>query len=1592
MSPQLDRKKSRCRISLAWIETLESRSLLSGSTVYVTTSADSGAGSLRQAIVDADALHGQQPVDIVFNLPTTDQGYNPGTGAWTFEVDSSLPTLTATGVTIDSSEGLFNVPAGISIQGTATSSDVLSLIGDGQDGGAVQPDPSTTGSGSASIGGLTFGFAGINTLAVSNLATMTLETPNAGNVLTVTSPATGQNQVGGSSGGVPIVPLSFSSVGSFTIDTAINDNSTAPDTITIDSNGLVATGLANFTIETGSTNANVTVLASSLALPVSGGTFLDEAGAGSVNTLVAQADVNYSVSANSLSIPGSGSISLVNVQNLQLTGGADSTAFTVNGWLGNIGLDGGPGSAQLVFNEPGSYGGNLSLTNFSSTTIQIQGNFLGSISAPQSSTIQQILIYGTDEAGSSITAGAFVSTNDATSPAVHVFGDFGGSITASENLSIAGSGVLSSIEIDGNLLASTSMIWTGAIGTLTIGQNLAGQVVAEGAGTIGTIKVGGNLTGTVTVPEDPSPGSGKIGTITVGGSLTGTVSSGNISGIVVGADLLGVIIAEGAGTIGTITVGGNLGGTVKAPEDPNPGSGNITTITVGGSLTGTVSSGNISGIVVGADLLGVIIAEGAGTIGSITVGGNLGGSVSAPEDPNPGSGKIGTITVGGSLTGTVSSGNISGIVVGADLLGVIIAEGAGTIGTITVGGNLGGTVTAPEDPNPGSGQIGTITVGGSLTGTVSSGNISGIVVGADLLGVIIAEGAGTIGSVVVHGNLGGQVIAAEDNISANSGEIGSIIVNGMLTGLIQAERQLGQGSVTWVGASGSIEVGDIINGLSINESWGTISAGNVSSFVGQQIVGGSVAFQSVYNFSIQSLAGAFHYQTSTQAGLISIGAVTPSGVLTGGSTQGSVSIGTLGGKVNLGTAGSVSYSTIAAGSEIDASSIVNLTILQDLGGIVNVAGDLQQLNIVGSMVAGSEVLAGSLESATIGQNMAGLIQVTGTLGSLVVGGATPGSVIAGKVGSISAAAGTGPIVLQVRENGIERQLQAISTASPFQSSSKAAAGTLAQTTFRYFYESGSLPNPQLTVQVNNHSTSTVPNQYDLSLVVDSGSAKFNLARVDASGLTEIGNVTVEGDILTAVSCQAAAFFPGDTTRAGVQLPSDRLAGVEVRDFIPFGGYIGASSIQAISAGLIGLSWGQTISGASASAYSVQSLLSSSTKIVQASSTFRVPFAGSSTYQVGFFVAEDGSGQFNWANVALTIQNEVSYDSVTNANIVTPMNVARGADIALIQVGTTGFGGNSQIQGISLKGDGASLTTYQWINGSISSTGALGDVTLLNWQPVGDISASSIFGTITSYAQYNGTIETTGLRTDPITGVVSASSATFGRVYLNSSNQLTTTTFETYSGAFSGQLIVRGNLVSNVILNGGLTGAIDAQGSIGTKVSGLRLGGITSNGDDTGSILALGKIFGNLTINGTLGNAGSIVSEDGIIGSLTITGNLGANAKIVSGGVIGRSVDGTELTIYGNIQGLIVSAGILNEWSGDSSTPTTFADVKDQPSLAPSLAAIDQLFAGSATGLIPITEFDSSPDSLDLENLDDLMTMIAQLHIDKNGQLSVIPGA
>jgi hypothetical protein len=1188
--------------------------------------------------------------------------------------------------------------------------------------------------------------------------------------------------------------------------------------------------------------------------------------------------------------------------------------------------------------------------------------------------------------GGSLTPTGTIKVKDSNDPAQVPVG--GGTTLANITTMTVGQNLAGTVTVTGNISSLS-------VGTAGAGNTLSGLVAVNGALT--TLKVTGDITGAVTE-------SGIINLLTITGSLTGTITARNTqdspqvpySGQVALAD------------IATMTIGGNLSGTLTV-------TGNVGSLSVAGLLSGTVAVNNTLGnLSVVGDVSGSVTES--GTIASITIGGSLTptGTITAKDlnDPAqvPVSGgttlaNITTMTVGQNLAGTVTvTGNISSLSVGTagagnTLSGLVVVNGALT--TLKVTGDVTGAVTE-------SGIINLLTITGSLIGTITARNtqdsaqvpVSGQVTLAD------------INTMTVGGNLAGHLKV--------TGNLGTLTVGGSLSGVVSVQNTLTTLKVAG-DISGSVTESGTINLLTIGgslTSTGTITAvdTNDPSQVPQTAPIGNIVTLTI----TQNLAGTVTVSGTLTAltvggslsGVVSVHGVLITLVVTG-DISGSVAES---GTINLLTiGGSLTQTGIiqAVNSVAPLGNIVTLSIGLNFAGTVIVSGDLHSIAIVGGQMTTTGVLTvGSLDSMTIGpnqlsvgQNMAGTITVTGTLGSLRVAGGTPGTIIAGHIGTIAVYGGFGPVVLNVTENGIQRLVEAATPSQPYPmpnpNSLALAPGQTAYINFQFYYETGSLANPQLTIRVTNN-VSTAADQFDLSLLTYNDVAKFNLARLDAAGVSGIRNVVVEGDLLTSVSAQAAGFFqiPGphgttiaDPTAAGVRLPSDNLAGVSIRDFAA-DGEIQAHTIQAVAFGSF-KDGGNIYTGVQADSEDAEELLTSGTEIVQASDTFRVAFADLSTQQVALFFATDGHDDFDGNSIVFTVQSVVTANAAGTGNITTQSNVARGADTALVTVmptyNSSGHLEDSVVQTIAIRGDGASIQTKQYISQSITSTGPLGNLNLQSSQGVTNITAPSIFGSITVGASLTGTIQTTGLRTDPITGAVSTVSADIGSVYVAFTQQgqnlipyLTTTTIVTGS-ASSGEIISRGNLISQVTINGGFTGTIAAQDNVGVNrtVSGqnLRLGGIVINGGFfEASVVILGQQLADVTINGGFNQADYAV-EGGIFGNLTINGGLGAYSSLVSGGQIGASAEGTTLAVNGGSLGIIAAKGnILFAKNSPPAGGHIFNDVGTNPS-NPNVAAINAIFTNKG---IPLA-LDVNP--FDLKGLALIVTDLENLRVNSQGNLT-----
>jgi len=218
---------------------------------------------------------------------------------------------------------------------------------------AVKLDDNQAFSGTIVAGSTTIAFDEFDTagsITVRDIANFTFRTPNSNDLLMLNSPQAGRNRIAGSSGGTAFVPLVFFNNASMTLDLATNDGATGADTLVITS-ALAAAGLQNLTVNAGTGNDTLNLMSPNLALPVPGGAFSYNAGSSTTpsgDQIVAQGNVDWTLSNTSLISSGGGLVALSSVESAHLTGGASGNFFSVSGWTGLGSLSGQGGSDTVV--------------------------------------------------------------------------------------------------------------------------------------------------------------------------------------------------------------------------------------------------------------------------------------------------------------------------------------------------------------------------------------------------------------------------------------------------------------------------------------------------------------------------------------------------------------------------------------------------------------------------------------------------------------------------------------------------------------------------------------------------------------------------------------------------------------------------------------------------------------------------------------------------------------------------------------------------------------------------------------------------------------------------------------------------------------------------------------------------------------------------------------------------------------------------------------------------------------------------------------------------------------------------------------------
>ncbi|MDA1273124.1 MAG: hypothetical protein O2960_03590, partial [Verrucomicrobia bacterium] len=255
----------------------------------------------------------------------------------TFSVDFSNP---------------FWLEGGIEYHGGAGGFDILNFEGNG----SVSISYTAIGTDSAAIQfqdgdqSMALAFTGLEPVTISSGGTLTFNTSTATfpggapaspgiDLITIDSPASGQNRISGTSGGESFESVTFFNIANVIIDTGSNDSiSDRNDSVTISAAGLVAAGLQNLTVTTGDGDDELIVEATSLSLPVAGGSITYTAGSGDDSLVIhdgASADFNVDGGGGIDSIVNqagtSGTVTATSVETL-----IDRPVLFIHGFAGSL--------------------------------------------------------------------------------------------------------------------------------------------------------------------------------------------------------------------------------------------------------------------------------------------------------------------------------------------------------------------------------------------------------------------------------------------------------------------------------------------------------------------------------------------------------------------------------------------------------------------------------------------------------------------------------------------------------------------------------------------------------------------------------------------------------------------------------------------------------------------------------------------------------------------------------------------------------------------------------------------------------------------------------------------------------------------------------------------------------------------------------------------------------------------------------------------------------------------------------------------------------------------------------------------------------
>ena len=692
-------------------------------SIYVVTStADSGLGSLRQAIVDSDST-GPGPNTIDFDIPISDPGF--AGGVWTIIPLTELPSITVPVLTDGTSQpGYAGAPL-IDLNGTNTTGASGLDLAAGSDGSTIT---------ALAINGFIDG-TGVVIGSNGNLVQSSYIGPNAdGTSLPILGDTNddevfidvgaADNTIGGTTAAARNI-LTGGATAGVIIDSA-NDNVVEGNYIGTDVTGTV--GLANNEQEVND-SGGVLVENSASGNTIGGLTAMPGTGAGNLISSNVFAGVDFQ--------GGSGNVVAGNLI------GTEAGGTLGLGNLNNIISPPGSGSGVRLFNSPGD---------------TIGGTAAGAANVISANATDGINIEGTNSTGDVIAGNligtdvtgrvALGNTNDGVHIELLASGEtIGGTAAGAGNLISGNLG--NGVEMDGTL-SGDNVIQGNVIGLDATGE-LAIPNVVQGVTDLGAPDntIGGTIGGTRNVISANSLGVliSSAADVVVAGNFIGTDAKGTS---MIGNTTGGIHVSAGT----DVTIGG---ATVLAR---NVVSGNLGDgVQIDGASTGTIIEGNYVGVdqtgtqPLGNTASGIEVDNSAGT----TIGGaakGTGNVISA--DAAAGVSLSGTATVGAAILGNFIGTDASGsIALGNAADGVAVSDWSDvTIGGPTAGAgniisaNAGAGIDLLSDDQDDLVQSNLI--GTDITGSNPLGNATGVLINAASLDNTIGGTTAGAGNTIAY--------------------------------------------------------------------------------------------------------------------------------------------------------------------------------------------------------------------------------------------------------------------------------------------------------------------------------------------------------------------------------------------------------------------------------------------------------------------------------------------------------------------------------------------------------------------------------------------------------------------------------------------------------------------------------------------------------------------------------------------------------------------------------------------------------------------------------------------------------------------------